>query len=237
MRPASNSPSESHPWVVGITGGIGSGKSTVAAAFARLGARVVDADRYAHEVMGDGNVIAQIAALLGAEVVAADGCLDRARIADLVFAAPELRQQLEGIVHPLVRTKIDKELAKWQAKGSDGGSPLPGSRPLIILDIPLLERSPYLQQVSAVVFVDAPLSDRIERVRRTRGWSEDELERREAAQVSVAEKQRGADHTVSNPGAATRGPATGIVAEADAVSELDVRCRELIDLWAVQLRS
>lgn len=236
-RPVDRRPSA---WIVGITGGIGSGKSTVAAAFGRLGGRVIDADKIARKITQKPEVLEEIADRFGPDLIGLDGQLDRERTAERIFGDEDLRRQFEAIVHPRVRTKIDKELAKWHARGSDGASPLPGNRPLIILDIPLLERSPYIHQVSAVVFVDSPLSARIERVQRTRGWSEDELTRREASQVPVSEKRDGADHIVLNEQCdATRGSKqnAGQSERDSAVRALEEQCRTLIALWSEKRHS
>ena len=235
MPPASERSNDRRAWVVGITGGIGSGKSTVAGTFRSLGARVLDADAIARRVTADPAVVQQIGTLLGGDTITPDGVLDRARVAELVFQDQKLREGLEAIVHPAVRTKIDKELAKWRETGSDDASPLPRSRPLIILDVPLLERSPYLHEVSAVVFVDAPLSVRIERVQRTRGWSEDELARREASQVSVVDKKLGADHVVMNDDAVGEAAESADLPKPGLSGSLATQCAALIDLWAQQL--
>lgn len=205
--PASEYP---HLWIVAITGGIGSGKSVVASALARLGGHAIVADELAHEVTRDPQVLAEIARSLGPNVLQPDGQLDRAAVADLVFRDPEKLSSLNQIVHPRVQAKIYKELAKWEETGFDSASPLPGNRPLIILDIPLLERSPFLPLASTVVFVDAPWPDRVRRVRTSRGWSEAELQRREASQVSLAVKRKGADSVIENPDPRRSSPETSL---------------------------
>lgn len=201
MRPASEpAPSPGlRPWIVAVTGGIGSGKSTVARLLGKLGARVVEADELAHAVTARPAVIAQIVTLLGPAVRGPDGTLDRAEVARRVFADATLRGSLEAIVHPEVRLEIDKVLAKWQASGFDTASPLPGNRPFLVLDIPLLERSPYRKLASAVLFVEAPPADRLRRVRASRGWDEAELAARERNQAPLDEKRAGADAMIANP--------------------------------------
>ena len=222
MRASNPSPHPASPdsagdvFIVAVTGGIGSGKSTVARAFCELGAQVLDADRLAHEVLEDRDVLVQIEAEFPG-VTGSDGSLDRALLADRVFSDPAARERLNALVHPRVRERIDKELARIAATGSDAASPLPGKRPLVLLDIPLLETSPYRDRADVVLFIDAPEQDRLGRVTRTRGWSEQEWSRREASQVPLSEKRRHADHILPNPDG-----------EED---ELLGRCRRLIEEW------
>lgn len=227
MRASNPSPHPASPdsagdvFIVAVTGGIGSGKSTVARAFSELGAHVLDADRLAHEVLEDRDVLVQIEAEFPG-VTGSDGSLDRALLADRVFSDPAAREQLNALVHPRVRERIDKELARIAATGSDAASPLPGKRPLVLLDIPLLETSPYPDRADVVLFIDAPREDRLRRVQETRGWSSEELTRREASQVSLTEKKRRADLNLINRDGEDR------AAERE---RLEARCRALYHEW------
>lgn len=221
--PASELRSGSAPLVVAVTGGVGSGKSSVARAFAALGATVIDADAIAREVVTEPAVRAALEAEFGSGVFTEEGALDRAALAGRVFDDPDALAALNGIVHPEVRARIDKELARLFAMGSDGASPLPEKRPLVLLDIPLLETSPYRDRADVILFIDAPLPDRVRRVHETRGWSEEELARREASQVPLTEKRSGSDVILANPDGAE-----GTIAE-EALAE---RCRELLLEWS-----
>lgn len=265
MKPPSDSHPASGAWVVAITGGIGSGKSTVARLLADLGARVIDADAIAREVSVTPEVVRQIAAAFGPSILDATGAIDRAALAAQVFDDTERLATLNSIVHPPVRERIDKELAKWRKRGSDDASPLPGQRPLVVLDIPLLERTPFLRTASTVLFVDAPLEDRIQRVQHNRGWTAEELHRREAQQTKLTEKRRGADHVLFNgtgtaaehgdEEAGGRDPASAVVQKletlgrgepppatpdpprdlADQPHDLGEQCRQLVELWCLEL--
>ena len=218
-----DSPPESsldRPFIVAVTGGIGSGKSTVARVFEGLGATVIDADRIAADVIQLPAIRAQVEAEFG-EVYDEAGRLDRAALADRIFTDSGARERLNEIVHPEVRARIDKALAAVGATGSDTGRP-PGKRPLVLLDIPLLETSPYPDRADVVLFIDAPREDRLRRVQETRGWSSEELTRREASQVSLTEKKRRADLNLINRDGEDR------AAERE---RLEARCRALYHEW------
>ena len=217
MTPASN---PGALFVVAVTGGIGSGKSRVARVFGELGARVIDADRIAHEVLEDPQIRGAIEAEFPG-VTGQDGVLDRSALAARVFTDPARRERLNALVHPEVRRRIDKELAHLAWNGSDARSPLPGKRPLVLLDIPLLETSPYPDRADVVLFIDAPEHDRLRRVTETRGWTATEWSRREATQVPLAEKRSRAQYTLSNPHG-----------EED---QLLVRCQDLLAEWIQSL--
>jgi dephospho-CoA kinase len=209
------------PWIVAVTGGIGAGKSRVARAFARLGAHVIDADAIARAVVESPAVVAELGRTFGRGIFTPDGILDRRALADRVFADTGERERLNAIVHPEVRRRIDKELARLAASGSDDASPLPGQRPLVLLDIPLLETSPYHDRAQVVLFVDASPEDRRRRVAETRGWSAEELARRAAAQAPIAEKRRRANRILPNPDGTEE--------------ELAERCRSLLEEWRAEL--
>ncbi len=206
------------PWTVGLTGGIGSGKSTVARSFEALGAHRIDADQLAHEVLDDPAVIQKVEDTLGSGLRVADGTLDREAIAKRVFADEASLSLLEAIIHPRVRNRIEDRLAHIAGMGFDEGSPLPGGRPLILLDIPLLESSPLHKVVDQVLFVDAPDEQREGRVQKSRGWSRGQREAREAAQVPLEQKRAAADGVISNP---------------DGVSddEIEAQCQRFIQQW------
>lgn len=173
--------------LVGLTGGIGSGKSTVARALAERGAVVVDADVIAREVVEPGTPgFDAVVARFGRDVVAADGTLDRAALAKVVFGDDSARIDLNGIVHPLVAEATQQRVA---AAG-------PGS--VVVADVPLLveaARSGY----DLVVVVEAPEDIRLERLA-SRGVAVDDARRRMAAQASDAERRAVADVVLDNGG-------------------------------------
>ena len=206
------------PWIIAITGGIGSGKSTVAKIFAALGAHVIDADQIAHEILEHPDVISEIEQALGNRMKSADGSLNRDAIAKLVFCDQQALAALEKIVHPRVRKRIDVGLAKVAEMGFDRGSPFPSGRPLILLDIPLLESSPHRKLVDRVLFVEAPEQDREERVQQQRGWKPGERLLRESAQVPLSQRKKSADGVISNR--------NGMSAE-----EVQSQCRNFLKQW------
>lgn len=174
---------------VGLTGGVGSGKSTVSAQLAELGAVVIDADVLAREVVAqrtDG--FEQVVATFGPDVVGPDGELDRPRLGAVVFADRERRRELEAIIHPRVRARA-AELE--QEAGPDA---------LVVHDIPLLVETGQPQDFDAVIVVDVPDDVRIERLLRDRGWTREDAESRIAAQASRADRLAAATHVVDNSG-------------------------------------
>lgn len=177
------------PVVVGITGGIAAGKSAVSAAFSAHGLVHIDADRLAREVTERPDVLAEIAAELGADLLTADGKLDRPKTAARVFADPAARQKLENLTHPRVRAATLAAIAAAKAAGDP-----------VLLDVPLLLERGLVEQCDFVVFVHA--NDATRRARAAaRGWPEGDLERRERAQMDLAQKRALADFVVDNDGA------------------------------------
>ncbi len=219
------------PWIVAITGGVGSGKSTVASVFVSLGAHHIDADRIAHEVIQTPEVTQQLVQAFGGETLDAAGKPRRDYLSDHIFGCGDGAERerriaaLNRITHPAVRMKIDKMLEMWAQKGFDEASPLPRKRPLLILDIPLLERSPYSTRASTILFIESSFEDRLQRVQDSRGWSEERLREREASQVDLAQKRQGAKQVVTNPN------------RPDCLQALEISCRELIQEWSREMNS
>ncbi|MEN8148836.1 MAG: dephospho-CoA kinase [Planctomycetota bacterium] len=178
------------PVIVGLLGGIASGKSAVADLLSRRGALRIDADRIAHEVLASEDIVPQVREIFGPDAVSADGVPDRDRIGAIAFEDPRKLRALERIVHPRVRERIAAEIAAA------------ADAPAVVLDVPLLLSSPVAETVHVFVFVDAPTQVRIDRARAHRGWSPDELHRREARQASLAEKERRAQFSIRNDGTA-----------------------------------
>lgn len=186
------SPMAGRPLVIGVVGGIASGKSTVARLLAGPDGVVLDADRAAHEALRSPEVVARVRERFGDEVLTGDGLPDRAALARVVFSDPDARAALEGWIHPVVRERLWAALEDASRRGL----------PRVVLDVPLLvendERHGLLAACDHVVFVDAPLADRDERATKTRGWAPGEVARREAAQLPLAEKRDHATHVIDN---------------------------------------
>ena len=184
--------------VVGLSGGIGTGKSTVTRMLAALGAVVVDADAIVHRLQAPGSpLLDEIAAALGADVIDADGALDRKRVADLVFRDPAARARLNAIVHPRVGAEMARELAAAREAGAA----------LVVLDIPLLFEGRAAGRggasalpFDATILVHAPRELQIERTVARDGVSREDVERRLAAQLPIDEKRALADHVIDNTG-------------------------------------
>ena len=174
---------------VGLTGGIGAGKSTVSDILRELGAVVVDSDLLAREVVAPGTPgLAQVVDAFGPEVLAPDGTMDRAKVGAIVFADPDQRRRLEGIVWPLVH---EAGAALAAAAGPEG---------LVVHDIPLLVESGQQSDFDAVVVVDVPVETQVERLVRDRGWTEADARARIDAQATREQRLAAATHVVDNTG-------------------------------------
>jgi dephospho-CoA kinase len=177
---------------IGLTGGIGSGKSTVAELFARHGARVIDADAIAHGLMSPGTeVFRAVVQRFGSAVVGSDGAIDRAALAEVVFSDPAERRDLEAIVHPAVGAAIAAELVRARNDGAD-----------VVVDIPLLVETDAKSRygLDAVVVVDAPESVTLERLVRDRGMTPEAARARMAAQADRTARFAIADAIIENSG-------------------------------------
>jgi dephospho-CoA kinase len=173
---------------IGLTGGIASGKSTVADLFAELGADVIDTDVIAREVVAPGKpALAAIVARFGEEILGRDGALDRARLRAIVFADAEQRRSLEAILHPRIRA-----LALERAAASAG--------PYVVLVVPLLFETGFDAYVDRTVAVDCPESTQIERLMRRDQIGESEARAILAAQMVRADRRRAADDIIDNSG-------------------------------------
>lgn len=188
---------------MGLTGGVASGKSTVSAILAELGAVVVDADRLAREVVAPGtDGLARVVEELGPQALTGAGELDRAAVGRLVFADEGARRRLEAIIHPLVHAR---------ARELEAAAP-PGA--LVVHDIPLLAESGRAGTFDAVVVVDAPHDVQLERMTSRRGWTVEEAEARIAAQATREQRLAIATHVIENTG--TLGELRARVAEVYA---------------------
>ncbi|KPC93650.1 dephospho-CoA kinase [Streptomyces albus] len=177
---------------VGLTGGIGAGKSEVSRLLAEHGAVIVDADRIAREVVEPGTPgLAAVVAEFGEEVLAPDGSLDRPRLGSLVFADPDRLAALNAIVHPLVGER-SAELEREAAAADENA--------VIVHDVPLLTENGLAPLYDTVVVVDASDETRLDRLVRLRGMAEQEARARMAAQATREERLAVADIVIDNDG-------------------------------------
>jgi dephospho-CoA kinase len=194
--------------VVGLTGGIGSGKSAVADAFARLGVPVVDTDAIAHELSAAGAPGQRaVSAAFGPTAVADDGSLDRSWLRERAFSDPQFRVKLEALLHPLIRDEADRRMATWRA-----------SYGLLVVPL-LLERGNARSRVDRVLVVDCPEETQIARVMARSGLGADQVRAIMRAQMSRAARLAQADDILDNSGT--------LEAIAPQVTELDRRYRAL----------
>ena len=174
---------------VGLTGGVASGKSTVSALLAELGAVVVDADLLAREVVAPGtDGLAEVVAAFGPDVLTDGGALDRPRLGALVFADEGRRRELEAIIHPRVR-----------ARGAELEAAAPAGA-VVVHDIPLLVETGQAGAFDAVVVVDVPEEVQVDRMVRERGMSPDDARARIAAQADREDRLAAATHVIDNTG-------------------------------------
>lgn len=182
--------SDNRSFSVGLTGGIGSGKTTVADLFAALGASVIDTDDIAHSLTRAGGLaIPAIRAEFGDEAIGPDGAMNRAAIRALVFADPLAKQRLEAILHPLIRQACERAAA--EAAG-----------PYVIFVVPLLvESGRWQQRVSRVLVVDCPEELQIERVMARNNMTREQVLAIMATQATRAQRLAAADDVIVNDGA------------------------------------
>ena len=196
------------PFVVGLTGGIGSGKSAAAEEFARLGAAVVDTDAIAHELTAAGGAaIDEVRRVLGDEYIDGTGAMDRAKVRARVFSDPAARARLEAVLHPRIRAESERRIAAARA-------------PYVVHVVPLLlESGDYRRRVARVLVVDCAPELQAARVRRRSGLAEQEIRRIIAAQMPRAARLAAADDVIDNSG--------GIDALHKQVAALHARYLEL----------
>jgi len=188
---------------VGLTGGIGAGKSEVSARLAAQGAVVIDADAIAREVVEPGTEgLAEVVEAFGPEVLLPDGTLDRPRLGEIVFAEPELRGKLNEIVHP----RVGARMAELEREA--------GPASIVVHDVPLIAESGRTDAYDLVVVVDVPPRVQLDRLVRRRGMTREQAEARMAAQAGREQRLAIADIVIDNSG---------------SLAELD---RQVGDLWS-----
>jgi len=182
-------PSQRPPLVVGITGGIGCGKSTAAAMFVGRGAGLIDTDAIAHQLTAPGSVaLAEIERSFGAEYLTSEGTLDRPRLRQRIFSDAGAKHDLERILHPLIRQEVDRQIAASRA-------------PYVLVAIPLLvETGSYRDLVQRILVVDCDETTQIARTRQRSGIDEDQVRAIMCAQVSRTERLAAAHDVIDNDG-------------------------------------
>jgi len=177
--------------VIGLIGGMGSGKTLVADELARHGGHVISGDQLGHEALEQPAIRARIRERWGAEVFDRGDNVERSRLGARVFGEPDERKELEALVFPFIERRISEEIGA--ARQKDGPA-------FIVLDAAIMLEAGWNKQCDRLVYVDAPRPIRLARLARQRGWTERDLDAREAAQWSVAEKKRRADFVIDNSG-------------------------------------
>jgi dephospho-CoA kinase len=176
--------------VLGLTGGIGSGKSVVSSMFAQLGADVIDADQLARKVVEPGQpALEEIATAFGRDILLPDGRLDRGKLGRIIFADPVARGRLNAITHPRIRERMAAEIAARTSR--------PG---VLVVDIPLLYESDRTDTVDSVIVVWVDAEAQLRRLNERGGLTVDEARQRIAAQMPLDEKRARADVVIDNTG-------------------------------------
>lgn len=181
-----------HP-ILGLVGGVGCGKSFVAGLFAELGAAVLAGDPLGHEALRQPEIIQQLVARWGQDILNAQGEIDRAKVGAIVFQQPAERKFLEQLSHPWIRAKLQSELNRLHADPAV---------PLIIMDAAVMLESGWSHVCDKLAFIDVPFTVRAERAAKQRGWPAEELARREANQWPLEQKRAKADFIIDNGGTA-----------------------------------
>jgi dephospho-CoA kinase len=178
--------------VAGLTGGIATGKSTVAAMFASAGAVVIDADRIAHDVVRPGTTVhADIVAHFGAGILLPNGTLDRKRLGAIIFGDPAEQRALERIVHPQVKREVAVQLDRIREAAPES---------VVIVDVPLLFEAGMDRGLAAIILVYAPEAVQLQRLMTREGLSETEAQARLRAQMPIEAKRSLATIVIDNSG-------------------------------------
>lgn len=184
------------PIRIGLTGGIGSGKSTVAQLLAQEGAAVIDTDAIARQLTRPGGAaIGSIRSAFGDDFIDADGAMDRARMRALAFSEPGAKQRLEAILHPMIGAETERQAAAARAAGA----------PLIVFDVPLLVESlatsnRWREHADRILVVDCSEATQVERVMARSGWSEPAVRAVIAQQATREQRRAAADDLIVNDG-------------------------------------
>jgi len=174
--------------IIGILGGIGSGKSTVAAEFAKLGCKVIDADKIAHELLDEPAVKAKIVDLFGRAILDSAGIIVREKLAEVVFTDADKLSSINEIIHPIVLQRIDMLIKKYNSQNQVKA---------IILDMPLLVEVGWDKRCNKLIFVNCEKKLRLNRAKKL-GFDKNQVKIRENFQISLDNKADLADNTVEN---------------------------------------
>ncbi len=183
-------------WIVGVLGGIASGKSLVTRLLAKMGGEILNADQIAHEILSQEETVREIVSRFGESILADHDRpqVDRKKMAALVFGDSEhhyaARQQLESVLQPRIRRELLHRIERWKSAPTAH---------FLILDIPLLVEREWHQLCDHILFIDTPRERRVEFARQ-RGWTEKQLADREATQMPLHEKQKFASFVLKNNG-------------------------------------
>jgi len=174
--------------VIGILGGIGSGKSTVAAEFAKLGCKVIDADKIAHDLLDRKTVKEEIVGLFGEVVLDSSGRIEHKKLAGVVFASDDKLDSLNGIIHPLVLERTEELIEKYNKQNNVKA---------IVLDMPLLAEVGWAKRCDRLIFVNCEQKIRAERAKK-KDFDQNQIKIREIFQISLDNKQSLADNMIEN---------------------------------------
>jgi len=175
--------------IIGILGGIASGKSTVAAEFAKLGCKVIDADKIVHELLQKTVVKDKITGLFGQAILDSAGKIDHRKLAEVVFTDADKLSSLNKIIHPLVLERTEELIELYNRQGGIKA---------IVLDMPLLAEVGWAERCDKLIFVDCKPKLRIERAKKMRGLDENQIKIRENFQISLDNKAALADNAINN---------------------------------------
>jgi dephospho-CoA kinase len=175
----------------GLTGGLGTGKSTVASLIRSHGIPVIDADRLAKEVVEKGSIgLERVRQVFGPDILSPQGELDRSKMAEIVFARPDRLSQLEAIIHPLVQEAVLQQKNWLKDQGC----------PWAVYDVPLLFEKNLKKQFDGIITVAADEQQQIERVKKRNAWNDEEILKRIRVQVPMSEKIKLSDYVINNQG-------------------------------------
>ena len=175
--------------IIGILGGICSGKSTVAAEFAKLGCKVIDADKIVHELLQKASVRKKITTLFGQVILNSAGEIDNRKLAKVVFTDAEKLSSLNKIIHPLVLEQIEELIKRYNHQSRIKA---------ILLDMPLLAEVGWAKRCDKLIFVNCKRKIRIDRAKKMKGFNENQIKIRENFQISLDNKASIADNVVDN---------------------------------------
>ncbi len=175
--------------IIGILGGVASGKSTVAAEFAKLGCKVIDADKIVHELLQKTVVKDKITGLFGQAILDSAGKIDHRKLAEVVFTDADKLSSLNKIIHPFVLERTEEFIEQYNRQGGIKA---------IVLDMPLLAEVGWAERCDRLIFVDCKPKLRIERAKKMRGLDENQIKIRENFQISLDNKAAIADNSIDN---------------------------------------